>query len=68
MLLVPEIALTPQLEERVSNRFPGARLVSLHSSMAEGARAAGFLQALSGEADIVLGTRLSVFTRCRALR
>ncbi len=62
LLLVPEIALTPQLEERVSNRFPGARLVSLHSSMAEGARAAGFLQALSGEADIVLGTRLSVFT------
>ncbi|HNQ56382.1 MAG: primosomal protein N' [Rhodocyclaceae bacterium] len=62
LLLVPEIALTPQLEARVSDRFPGARLVSLHSSMAEGARAAGFLQALSGEADIVLGTRLSVFT------
>lgn len=62
LLLVPEIALTPQLEARVSNRFPGARLVSLHSSLAEGARAAGFLQALNGEADIVLGTRLSVFT------
>ncbi len=62
LLLVPEIALTPQLEARVSNRFPGARLVSLHSSLAEGARAAGFLQALKGEADIVLGTRLSVFT------
>ena len=62
LLLVPEIALTPQLEARVSNRFPGARLVSLHSSLAEGARASGFLQALAGEADIVLGTRLSVFT------
>jgi len=62
LLLVPEIALTPQLEARVSNRFPGARLVSLHSSLADGARAAGFLQALAGEADIVLGTRLSVFT------
>jgi primosomal protein N' (replication factor Y) len=62
LLLVPEIALTPQLEARVSNRFPGARLVSLHSSLAGGARAAGFLQALNGEADIVLGTRLSVFT------
>ena len=33
LLLVPEIALTPQLEARVSNRFPGARLVSLHSSL-----------------------------------
>ncbi|MDT3737362.1 MAG: primosomal protein N' [Denitratisoma sp.] len=62
LLLVPEIALTPQLEARVSNRFPGARLVSLHSSLAGGARAAGFLQALNGDADIVLGTRLSVFT------
>ena len=62
LLLVPEIALTPQLEARVSNRFPGARMVSLHSSLADGARAAGFLQALSGEADIVLGTRLAVFT------
>ncbi len=62
LLLVPEIALTPQLEARVSNRFQGARLVSLHSSLADGARAAGFLQALNGEADIVLGTRLSVFT------
>ncbi len=62
LLLVPEIALTPQLEARVSNRFPGARLVSLHSRLADGARAAGFLRALNGEADIVLGTRLSVFT------
>jgi len=62
LLLVPEIALTPQLEARVSKRFPGARLVSLHSGLAQGARAAGFLQALNGDADIVLGTRLSVFT------
>ena len=62
LVLVPEIALTPQLEARVSGRFPGARLVSLHSSLADGARAAGFLQALNGEADIVLGTRLAVFT------
>ncbi len=62
LLLVPEIALTPQLEERVSARFPGACLISLHSHLAEGARATGFLQALKGETDIVLGTRLSVFT------
>ncbi|HMM54054.1 MAG TPA: primosomal protein N' [Candidatus Desulfobacillus sp.] len=62
LLLVPEIALTPQLEERVSSRFRGARLVSLHSSLAEGVRAAGFLQAFAGEADIILGTRLAVFT------
>ena len=61
LMLVPEIGLTPQLLERVASRFPGANLVSLHSGMADGARSLGFVRALKGEADIVLGTRLSVF-------
>lgn len=62
LILVPEIALTPQLEGRVAGRFPAARVVSLHSALAEGARSQGFVQAMEGRADIVLGTRLSVFT------
>ena len=62
MMLVPEIALTPQLESRVAARFPGAHIVSAHSGIADAARARGFLDALEGRADIVLGTRLSVFT------
>ncbi|MCL2875527.1 MAG: primosomal protein N' [Betaproteobacteria bacterium] len=62
LMLVPEIALTPQLEERVRTRFPAARIVSLHSELATGARARGFRQALDGQVDIVLGTRLAVFT------
>jgi primosomal protein N' (replication factor Y) len=61
LMLVPEIALTPQLEQRVSARFPGASIVSAHSGVADAARARGFLEALAGRADIVLGTRLSVF-------
>jgi primosomal protein N' (replication factor Y) len=61
LMLVPEIALTPQLEGRVSERFPGAHIVSAHSGIADAARARGFLAALEGRADIVLGTRLSVF-------
>jgi primosomal protein N' (replication factor Y) len=61
LMLVPEIALTPQLEGRVSERFPGARVVSAHSGVADAARARGFLDALEGHADIILGTRLSVF-------
>ncbi|MBI5784786.1 MAG: primosomal protein N' [Rhodocyclales bacterium] len=61
LMLVPEIALTPQLEQRVSERFPGAHIVSAHSGIADAARARGFLAALDGSADIVLGTRLSVF-------
>jgi len=61
LMLVPEIALTPQLESRVSARFPGAYVVSAHSGVADAARARAFLAALEGRADIVLGTRLSVF-------
>lgn len=61
LMLVPEIALTPQLERRVAQRFPAANVVSLHSALAEGARSRGFVQALEGRADIVLGTRLAVF-------
>jgi primosomal protein N' (replication factor Y) len=62
LFLVPEIALTPQLEQRVSQRFPQARMVSLHSGLAEARRSKGFVQAMVGEAEIILGTRLAVFT------
>ena len=62
LMLVPEIALTPQLESRVASRFPGAKLVSAHSGMPAAARARGFIAALEGSADIVLGTRLAVFS------
>lgn len=61
LMLVPEIALTPQLEGRVASRFPAAHVVCANSGMGDAARARGFLEALSGHADIVLGTRLSVF-------
>ncbi|WP_263770786.1 primosomal protein N' [Propionivibrio soli] len=62
LLLVPEINLTPQLEERVAARFPAAGLVSLHSELTEAKRARNWRSALDGTAHIVLGTRLAVFT------
>ncbi|MDK9703423.1 MAG: primosomal protein N' [Sulfuritalea sp.] len=61
LMLVPEIALTPQLEGRVAARFPGAHIVCANSGMADAARARGFIEALMGRARIVLGTRLAVF-------
>lgn len=61
LMLVPEIALTPQLEQRVAARFPAANVVSAHSGIADAARTRAFLDALEGRADIVLGTRLAVF-------
>lgn len=62
LLLVPEINLTPQLEERVRGRFPTREVVSLHSELAEAARERNWLAAFGGQAEIVLGTRLAVFT------
>jgi primosomal protein N' (replication factor Y) len=60
LMLVPEIGLTPQFEEEVRRRFGGANLVCAHSHLGEGERAAGWLAAQSGAAQIVLGTRLAV--------
>lgn len=68
LMLVPEIALTPQLEGRVAARFPAAHIVCANSGMADAARARGFLDALCGRADIVLGTRLAVFMPLPRLR
>ncbi|MDR2838296.1 MAG: primosomal protein N' [Azonexus sp.] len=62
LLLVPEINLTPQLEERVRARFPLRRVVALHSELAEAARERNWRAAFTGEADIILGTRLAIFT------
>lgn len=62
LILVPEINLTPQLETIFRSRFPATHLASLHSKLNPSERANGWLQAQSGEASIVLGTRLAVFT------
>lgn len=62
LLLVPEINLTPQLEHYFRSRFMDAELVSLHSGLGEGERTQNWLRAQSGQAQIILGTRLSVFT------
>ena len=62
LLLVPEINLTPQLEQYFANRFPDVALTSLHSGLSEKARLENWQSAQSGQARLVLGTRLSVFT------
>ena len=62
LVLVPEIHLTPQLVERFARRFPTRKLVGLHSNLAAGERRTAWLDALEGRADIVLGTRLAIFT------
>jgi primosomal protein N' (replication factor Y) len=63
MMLVPEINLTPQLEERVRQRFASlgdAAIVSMHSGMTPAQRLNSWLSAHTGQARLVLGTRLAV--------
>lgn len=62
LILVPEISLTPQLESIFRTRFPTIPMVSLHSGLNDTERLASWLQAHRGEARIILGTRLAVFT------
>ena len=67
LLLVPEINLTPQLENYFRIRFPDVNLISLHSGLSEGERLHNWQQAQLGAAQIVLGTRLSVFAELPGL-
>ena len=60
LILVPEIALTPQLVQRVSRRFPG-QVAALHSGLAEGERLRVWEQARRGHHRLLLGTRSTVF-------
>jgi primosomal protein N' (replication factor Y) len=68
LLLVPEIGLTPQLQDRLRQRFAGERIVCLHSGMPDAERSAAWLAAHEGRARIVLGTRLAVFASLPRLR
>jgi primosomal protein N' (replication factor Y) (superfamily II helicase) len=61
LLLVPEINLTPQLEAQVRARLPGYSVVSLHSGLSAGERAAAWLAGHEGRARLIVGTRLAVF-------
>ncbi|HKY61896.1 MAG TPA: primosomal protein N' [bacterium] len=56
LILVPEIALTPQTVGRFAARF-GAVVGSYHSAMTEAQRLKTWIQARSGELRILVGTR-----------
>jgi primosomal protein N' (replication factor Y) (superfamily II helicase) len=61
LVLVPEIALTPQLVERFRQRF-SAGVVVLHSALTGTERRDAWRSAHGGQARIIIGTRSAVFT------
>jgi len=60
LVLVPEIALTPQLIGRFRERFD-TELAVLHSGLSDGERLAAWRNARNGTARVVIGTRSAVF-------
>jgi primosomal protein N' (replication factor Y) len=72
ILLVPEVALTPQTVARLRARLeaiaPGHRCVVWHSHLGEGERLDGWLALASGEVRIAVGARSAVFAPVRNLR
>ena len=63
MLLVPEIALTPQLLGLMAAYF-GDGVAVLHSSLSAGERYDQWKRVRSGDAKVVVGTRSAVFAPC----
>jgi primosomal protein N' (replication factor Y) (superfamily II helicase) len=61
LVLVPEIALTPQLVDRFQRRF-SAGVVALHSGLTGSERRDAWRAAHTGQARIIIGTRSAVFT------
>jgi primosomal protein N' (replication factor Y) (superfamily II helicase) len=66
IVLVPEIALTPQTVERFRARF-GARIAVLHSHLSDGERHDEWHRIRGGGADVVIGARSAVFAPVRNL-
>jgi primosomal protein N' (replication factor Y) len=61
IVLVPEIALTPQTVQRFMGRFPG-QVGLIHSGLSEGERYDTWRRARAGELGLVVGPRSALFT------
>jgi len=66
LVMVPEIALTPQTIARFQKRFD-VPVVLMHSELTDKQRFQSWCQAVSGEAKIIIGTRSAVFVPMPAL-
>ncbi len=66
LVLVPEIALTPQVTQQFFERY-GARVAVLHSGLSVGERMDEWKRIRRGDAAIVVGTRSAVFAPIQRL-
>ena len=67
ILLVPEIALTPQLVGYFAASIPSSKIAVIHSNLAEGFRLAMWERIHSGEIKLVIGSRSALFAPVKNL-
>ncbi|MCL1887346.1 MAG: primosomal protein N', partial [Kiritimatiellaeota bacterium] len=67
LVLVPEIALTPQAVQRFASRF-GKKVAILHSALGDGERFDEWHRIRDGRARVVVGTRSAIFAPVQNLR
>ena len=60
IMLVPEIALTPQTLSIFCRRY-GERVAVIHSALSQGERLDAYRRIKRGEVDLVIGTRSAIF-------
>ncbi|NPU84901.1 MAG: primosomal protein N' [Syntrophaceae bacterium] len=68
LFLVPEIALTPQLLNRVAGVFDATRIAVLHSGISRADRYSQWRRIQRGEADVVVGARSALFAPLKNLK
>ena len=61
IVLLPEIALSAQVEKRFADRFGGDMVATLHSKLSTSAKLGEWMRIRRGDARIVVGARTSVF-------
>ncbi len=66
IMLVPEIALTPQTVSIFCRRY-GGRVAVIHSSLSQGERLDAFRRIRDGQVDLVIGTRSAIFAPLKNL-
>lgn len=61
LILLPELTLTPQAIERYGEHFPPKEIVVLNSNLSKGQYYANWEKIRTGQAKIIIGSRMAVF-------
>ena len=67
IFLVPEIALAPQLTERIIQRFGQEHVLIWHSALSQSEREFSFQEIIAGEPKIIVGARSAIFAPVKNL-